>query len=45
MKNQYRGRDCLKEGGFGQFANLRGGLGKKEGGVDTAMHTMLWMGI
>ena len=24
MKNQYRGGDCLKRGGFGQFANLRG---------------------
>ena len=30
-KNQYRGGDCLKRG-FGQFANLRGGLCKKEGG-------------
>ena len=39
-----------KEGGIGQFADLRGGgrLGKKEGGVflrgggvDTLMHTML----
>ena len=33
MKNQYRGRDCLKEGGFGQFANLRGGLARKRGGL------------
>ena len=33
-KNQYRGADCLKREGFGQFAGLRvgeGGLGKKEG--------------
>ena len=36
-----------KKGGFGQFADLRGGLGKKERGggvfeegVDTLMHTM-----
>ena len=34
MKNQYRGWDCLKRGGggYGQFADLKGGLGKKEGG-------------
>ena len=41
-----------KKGGFGQFADLRGGggLGKKEGGgvfeeggVDTLMHTMIEM--
>ena len=30
-KNQYRGGDCLKRG-LGQFANLRRGLGKKNGG-------------
>ena len=36
-----------KKGGLGQFANLRVGLGKKEGGVvsrgrgvDTVMHTI-----
>ena len=44
-------QNCLKTeaGGLGQFANLREGLGKKEGGrvfmgggrlVDTPMHTM-----
>ena len=32
-KNQYRGRDCLKTGGLGQFANLRRGIGKEEEGV------------
>ena len=32
MKNQHIGGDCLKGGGLGQFADLRGGLGKKEGG-------------
>ena len=38
----YRG-DCLKRGGLGKFADLRGGgLSKKEGGrrVDTPVHTM-----
>ena len=29
-----------KEGGLGQFADLRGGLVKKEGRVDTPLHTM-----
>ena len=29
-----------KKGGLGQCADLRGGLGKKEGGVDTPMYTM-----
>ena len=30
-KNQYIGKDCLKRGGLGQFADLRGGgLGNKE---------------
>ena len=36
MKNQYRGGGGLlpkSGGGLGQFANLRGGLGKKEGVV------------
>ena len=40
-------RDCLKKEGLGQFADLRGGLSKKEGvvflwgeRVDTSMHTM-----
>ena len=43
-KSVYRG-ELAKKGGFGQFANLRGGgLGEKEGvvflrGVDTPMHT------
>ena len=34
-KNQYIWADCLKRGGggLGQFADLRGGLGKKEGVV------------
>ena len=33
-KNQYIWGDCLKRGGgLGQFADLRGGLGKKEGVV------------
>ena len=45
-KNQYRGADCLKRGGLGQFADLRGGgLARKRewcflGGFDTPMHTM-----
>ena len=31
-KNQYRGGNCLKREGLGQFADLReGGVGKKEG--------------
>ena len=30
MKNQYREGNCLKRG-LGQFADLGGGLGKKEG--------------
>ena len=29
---QYRGEDCLKKGGLGQFADLRGGLARKRGG-------------
>ena len=32
MKNQYRG-GLPKKGGLGQFADLRGGLGKKEEGL------------
>ena len=32
MENQYRWGDCLKTG-LGQFADLRGGLGKKEGNL------------
>ena len=48
MKNQYRGEDCLKNGGggLGQFVDLRGMLGEKEGmvffrgGLDTVMHIM-----
>ena len=41
----YRG-DCLKRGGFEQFADLRGGLARKRGvvflrEVDTPMHTMI----
>ena len=45
-KNQYKGGSCLKKGGgLGQFADLRGRLGKKEGvvflrGVDTPVHTI-----
>ena len=36
----YRG-NCLKRG-LGQFGDLEGGggVGEKEGGVDTPMHTM-----
>ena len=34
MKNQHRGGGLPKKGGgLGQLANLRGGLGKKEGVV------------
>ena len=50
MKNQYIGGDCLQKGGLGQFADLREGLGEKEGvvffflggggGIDTPMHSM-----
>ena len=46
-KNQYRGRGLPKKGGLGQFADSRGGLGKKERGMflrgrgDTPVHTML----
>ena len=48
-KNQYMGSVRLpKKGGLGKFANLREGLGKKEGsgvfeggGSDTPMHTMV----
>ena len=32
-KNQYIGGDCLKRGALGQFADIRGGLGEKEGVV------------
>ena len=32
-KNQYIGEDCLKRGALGQFADIRGGLGEKEGVV------------
>ena len=37
--------DYLKRGELGQFADLSGGVGKKEGvvilrGIDTPMHTM-----
>ena len=46
-KNQYIGGNCLKRGGgLGQSADLRRGLGKKDGGVvflrgvDTPMHPM-----
>ena len=48
--NIWGGGDCLKwGGGLGQFADLRKGLGRKEGGGvfergggggDTPMHTM-----
>ena len=30
-KNRYRGGDCLKREGLGQFADLRGGLARKRG--------------
>ena len=47
MKNQYRGEDCLKRWGLGQFIDLWGGGGvakKKEWcfkeWVNTQMHTM-----
>ena len=44
-KNQYRGAGLPKKGGFGQFANLRGGAWQEREagvleGVDTLMHTM-----
>ena len=32
MKNQYVGGNCLKRRGVVQFADLRCGLAKKEGG-------------
>ena len=34
LKNQYIGGNCLKKGGgaLGQFPDLGGGLGKREGG-------------
>ena len=37
---KYRG-DCLKRGWLGQFADLRGEPGRKEGVVDTPMHFMV----
>ena len=50
MKNQYRGRNCLKGmegGGLGQCVDLKRGLARKRGwsfwegrGIDTPMHTM-----
>ena len=48
MKNQYIRGNCLKRRGFGQFSDLRRGLGKKkwgggcvfEWGVDIPMNTM-----
>ena len=33
MKNQYRGGGIAKEGGVGQFANLRGAWQERGGGV------------
>ena len=52
MENQYREEDSLKRG-LGQFANLRGWLGKKGGSVfeggggggDTPLHIMLYTWI
>ena len=49
MKNWYRGAELPQKEGLGQFTNLRGWLGKKEGdgafegrgGSDTPMKTML----
>ena len=37
----YRG-NCLKRGGLGQFADLSGKPGKKEGVVDTPVHFMVF---
>ena len=31
-KMQYIGANCLKRGGLGQVADLRGGVSKKDGG-------------
>ena len=51
MKNQYRGRDCLKREAWTvcRFKGGGWGLGKKEGvvffrggGVDNPMHTMVY---
>ena len=49
-KNQYRrGEDCLKRGGLGQFADLRGGTWQERegwcfwGGGDTPVHTMVML--
>ena len=44
-KPRSTGGGCLKRGGLGLFADLREGLGDKEGrffreGVETPMHTM-----
>ena len=33
MKNQYRGENCLKRGGLGQFCQFRGAWQEREGGV------------
>ena len=38
-ENQYRGEDCLKRGAW-TVCRFKGGLGKKEGGLDTPVHTM-----
>ena len=51
MKNQYKGGNCLKDGGgLGQFADLRGGAWQERGVVfltggegDTPVHTMIKM--
>ena len=32
-KNQYRGRDCLKRVGLGEFVDLRGAWQERKGGV------------
>ena len=44
-KNRYRGGNCLKRGGLGQFADLRRAWKERGGGVfegvDTLMHTMV----
>ena len=50
LKNKYRGGGLPEKGGFGQFADLKGGggggLARKSGlvflrGVDTPMHIMI----
>ena len=45
MKNQYRGENCLKRGGLGQFCQFRGAWQEREGVVlrgGGLMHTMIY---